>query len=210
MPVDSPFGSEEDYAYLKKLEDRIKNNPCDIDALIKKGFLCFDLFEDSEEAVLMFDQALRVDPNNVDVLFLLGLTHYIFFNVGKKAQLNFAKALRLDSNYTESRFFLSRVISDEDRELKFLKEVVKREPKWLSPCRALIRKLIRRNKLDEAEKLARETIDEFQEFELPTNASQMTKYFEYMVTGRTNYTKEEFCELLDKIEKLRKKDELKK
>ena len=208
-PVDPRLGTEEDYAVLKTLENRIAKNPNDLDALLKKGFLCLDVYEDPNEGLPTLEQALKLDPNNVDTLYWLAKMHYHGTGDTNSVKSIIKKALILDPNRVDCLDLLAEILSHGYGEeglqesLALSRKAIRLEPSWPASRMRLVSRLIKINWLDEAENLLYEGLEVFKEFKLPENASRMDEYREYMITGRDNYEKIDFYRKLEKIKKLR-------
>ena len=192
------------YKYMKVLNKRLMKNPDDVESLIEKGFLHFEPLEECSEGLLVLRHAVKIDPKNVDAWFWLAKTIYHGIGNPESVQEALETALKLDPNRVDCIDLLAEILSGEGEEnykksIKLSKKAINLEPTWPAPRMRLISKLIRSEQFDEAKKFIFEGIEVFQEFELPKNASRIDDYREDLITGRTDYTKDDFYDSLKEI-----------
>jgi cytochrome c-type biogenesis protein CcmH/NrfG len=93
-----------DMALVQRLQDRLKENPADFEALRELGNIHFDQ-ENFGEAISWYTRALKVKPNEANVLTDLG-TAYYYSDRFENAIAEFNKALALDPSHSQALFNL--------------------------------------------------------------------------------------------------------
>lgn len=190
------FATEKNLKCLEIIENKLKKNPDDVEALIEKAFLYITVFEDFDEAEIVLENAFNLEPNNVDVLFWFSTLHYHGTGDEASAKELLEKALLIAPEKAECHDLLSSILqysdSQEDREksLWHCKKAVELEPTWFIPHIKFINQLIERNEFDKARQSALDALLE---------KCTIDEYYEYFITGRTQYSKSIFDDLLKKI-----------
>jgi tetratricopeptide (TPR) repeat protein len=191
-------------SFKDSLEDRIKNDPRDVFALINLGVLEFEYYHESEKAVEHLIQAEKYDPSNVIVKFWLAkCLSYDFFEY-EKAKEKLKEALRINPNSPECWSQMESILSENHESLtealECVQKAIRLAPDWpmlRSKCAWLYYLL---NKCDLA-KAEIQIAMQIPALESGKITNEVERYYENVVTGRAWTNKRaEFEHLLALIE----------
>ena len=195
--------TEENQKKVDALDAILKNDPKNIQALLKKGFYLFDDMVDGK-AIETFNKVIEIDPNCVDAYVWLAELYIYHWADTPKADKVLQKALVIDQNRADvhkllgsgyMRYYPERYSKDEI--LYHFRRAIELEPSWIAPRGYLIEYLFNDSEYDLAKKELDEAYAQLQE-NFPVPEDDMEKYYEQFVTGRSGIFNKE---LLDEFKK---------
>ncbi|MCK4499039.1 tetratricopeptide repeat protein [Candidatus Babeliales bacterium] len=201
---------QKERSYKEKLQQKLKQNPNNIKILIELGFMYMEDMDDTEKALRLLNRALILNPENVDAFFWIAMTYFHYFpNDLEKAKKLLEKALKIDNTRADCHHLIYNVINNlgENREKHtfHLKKAIEMEPTWIRPRITFVYLLISANKLKEAQIVAQETLNVFNNLKTSTQITPIKKYYEKYITGRTSSIKPKIETLFKRIKKARLK-----
>lgn len=115
---------------LAEWQQKVAQNPNDVDALIELGFAYYDSFQ-FNQAVANFEKAVSLAPNNAEAVAALGLG-YESLNRPNEALQQYDKALALKANFDFPKVRKARLLAeakgDYAQGAQLLREVVDKMP----------------------------------------------------------------------------------
>ncbi|MFC1854346.1 tetratricopeptide repeat protein [Candidatus Dependentiae bacterium] len=198
------YSDSECLKFIARLNEEFKRNLKNTALLVKKGFLFFDYFEDDKQAIPPLEKALELEPDNVDALFWLAKIDYHLVGDDLKEISLLEKALKIDPNRADCHDLLTEIYSENlSRNFSKVKYhsrmVIRLEPSWPGPRMRFIGRLMNRFEFAEAKKVAEDGLNLCEFLELPQDADEIAVYFEDHITGRTEYSRQDFEKVLEKI-----------
>lgn len=201
--LDTGHATKQDFEYLSTIEERLKKNPNDVNALVERGFLYMEPFHWSEEALATFQQAVALDKTNVDAYFWLAKSLYHDHFEEKEAKRILEIALSIDPNRADCHDLLASVLNtlgeDSDKSIEHLKKTIALEPTWIFPRIALSYYFLEKKNIEQAEQIAIEAMKIYESMIFPKPTTPIEEYYEDCITGRTAQQKNSFTELFKKI-----------
>ncbi|MFC1854345.1 tetratricopeptide repeat protein [Candidatus Dependentiae bacterium] len=189
------------------MDEVLAVNPKNVKAFVEKGFLYFHVFEDVDNTIKCFEQALKLEPRNVDALFWFSEAQYHLIAEMFQAIDMLTLALSIDDKRADCHSLLSDIVcyieDDVERAVKHLEIAIKLEPFWPFLKVKLISKFMAQGRLDEAEDLAYYVQSHPEEIEIASDASIMEEYIEFYITGRTMELDKSMKFKIEKINKMR-------
>ncbi len=141
-------------ACMAILDERIKENPGDVDALLKKAVLLFDSYLLFDEAIEILRSLIARDPDNVDALLWLGECFCFCIGDIVESEQVMRKALGIDQNRADCHMVLAASLDRSERncpEAEFhYRRATELEPSWILPRKYLALILVCHGKLEQA------------------------------------------------------------
>lgn len=142
------------------LQERLRESPDDVDALVELGALRFEPGHDDGAAVELLSRALALDPKNVDARFWLAKTAYHDRSDYQRAKRLLDEALDIDPNRADCLSLLYSVRQDlgeeePTRDAALLQRAIERAPQWPTLRYDYARWLLAQRRWAEAEEEAR-------------------------------------------------------
>ncbi|MBS0649666.1 MAG: tetratricopeptide repeat protein [Verrucomicrobia bacterium] len=196
---------ELDAQYYFHLDNKLKENPNNVPALVLFGVLAWKAFCENERAVQCLVRAIALDPKNVEALFWLALCYYESFRGYDKSEQLLHEALKIEPNRPECFWLYVQLIKnaaeDANESIECLEKAIKFAPDWPS-LRLLISGYYSQ-------------IGDFERADFHVKAglkceslkvqpkNSVERYFERAVTGRMISYRETFQELGQIIQEIR-------
>ncbi|MFC1854485.1 tetratricopeptide repeat protein, partial [Candidatus Dependentiae bacterium] len=195
------------YEYMKALERKIINYPNDLNSLIELGYLYMDHFHDGKKSLDYLQRALDLDPEDSEALFWMAKTYCHEFCDDEKAKQALCEAIKIDPSRADCHDFLASFLiwDDDEKSLYHLKKTIELEPSWIYPRTRLFGRFMGENNFSEAEKIAIETLEIFNNLKIPRPKTPREEYYEECVTGRVEKSKAMIEGLFKEIKKSRLK-----
>jgi tetratricopeptide (TPR) repeat protein len=178
---------EIDEEYYSYLEDQIKEDPKNIQALVHLGVLSWEPFHKNEKAIEYLERAIKYDPKNIEARFWLAKCYYHDYCAYEKARQILLEALQIDPNRPEGLSLLALVIGDTTEDwneaIAYLEKAIQYEPEWPMLRFSLGSRYLEIGEIALAE-LQAQKIQELSllRHEKPKNGVE--DYYESVVTGR--------------------------
>ena len=184
--------TEENQKKVDALDAILKNDPKNIQALLKKGFYLFDDRVDGN-AIETFNKVIEIDPNCIDAYVWLAELYIYHWSEVQKADEALKKALKINpDNAAVHRLIASGYLeaypggySKQDI-LYHLKKAIELEPSWIAPRVSLISLLFVEGQYALAKKELDEAYGQFQD-DFPEPKDDMERYYEQLITGRFGF-----------------------
>lgn len=125
-----PSAPPVDMARVRQLQDQVKSNPRDFQALVELGNINFDQ-RNFQDAMNWYSKALAVDPNNVNVRTDLGMAMF-YSQQFDAAVAEFNKSLALNPTHPETLFNMGVALlhgkNDPEGALRYWEKLVETNP----------------------------------------------------------------------------------
>lgn len=180
----------EDEKKISELDAQLKENPFNIDALLKKGFILHDGAVD-DEAIKVFKKIIEIDPQNekgyvwlVESLWMLGDSNQLK-DITERAIKIFPNngIFHLYLSYALHVLFYADLKVHINNIIWHLRQAITLEPTLISARIFLIECLLEDKKLDLAELEINEAFKHIQE-NFPAPISEMDLHYETFMTRR--------------------------
>jgi tetratricopeptide (TPR) repeat protein len=191
--------------YIAYLQEKLKKNPRDTQALIHFGVLSWEPFHKYETAVESLKKALEYDPMNVDAHFWLANCYYQDRCEYEKSEEMALKALAIDPTRADCLCLLGIINWDYHENLQmaihYLEKAVRYAPDWPMIRHLLATLFLRSKDIKSAEFHVEKALELSKVIPIkPRNGVE--KYYENVITGRSWVNiKEEFQALIERIQK---------
>ena len=106
-----------DREYRCYLENVLKDDPDNIQALIHLGVLSWEPFHEDEKAIEYLTKAIALDPQNTDARFWLATCYYHDFCAYEKSRNLLLEALTIDLNKPECLSLLASIVIDTTKNI---------------------------------------------------------------------------------------------
>ena len=190
--------------YLAALEQRLKNNPHDREALIHRAVMLYDFYQEPDEAAAILQSIVDKDPNCVDAYLWIGEFERFFTGDFDKAVEYLKQAVAIDPNRADCHALLAGVIAEfkatDPKEVEYhYRKSFELEPTFINPRFYLAYYFWKLGKFGEARHELEEALKYVADGEWPTN-NPVEEYYEDMITGRLSSNRRQ--EILDFIQKI--------
>ena len=196
----------QEVAYMAMLEEQLKNNPNNIDALLKKAVLSLDSFRRFDEAQEILKSIIDKFPENLEAY--LWLSECLCFCIGDDhgAEQTIRKALTLDPNRADCHMVLAASldgINSNCAEAEFhYRKATELEPSWILPRKYLANILFHKSRFNEALYELEIALPHIPEIELINeNYDPIKEYHESFFTGKNDPAQKQM--ILDFIERIK-------
>lgn len=188
-----------DEQYRAYLEEKIKQDPNDIQAHIYLGILLWEPFHDDKNAIKHLEKALQHDPKNIDARFWLATCCYHDYCDYSKAMQLLLEAIQIDPNRADCLSLLAAVVIDANKAyeeaLNYLVRAAQNAPDWPMLYFQLASLYLELNDGVSAE-LQAQKIKELASASRIRPRNAIEDYYESIVTGRS---KKNISEGLDRL-----------
>ena len=190
--------------YLAALEQRLKNNPHDREALIHRAVMLYDFYQEPDEAAAILQSIVDKDPNCVDAYLWIGEFERFFTGDFDKAVEYLKQAIVIDPNRADCHALLAGVLQEyaniNPAEIEYhYRKSFELEPTFFNPRFYLANYFFKLGKFKAAKHELEEALKYTTNYEWPTN-NPVERYYEDMITGRLNSDRRQ--EILDFIQKI--------
>ncbi|MBT3456136.1 hypothetical protein HN446_03675 [bacterium] len=175
--------NKNDVKELENLKKKLKNDPKNVELILRIArFLC-EPFHEIDEALIFFDEAISIVPRNPDVFFWKAYFLYLEKFDYVESKKNLEKAISIDSKRSEFYFLMFYILFNLDNKekeaLKYLLKSIELEPGWLSPISQYVSILINQNEFEKARKemnVAYKILSNRYKKKIPTEMNILEKY----------------------------------
>lgn len=189
---------------LEAIENKLQKNPLDKEALLQKGILLYEPFQQTDKSIETFRFLINLDNTALDAYFWLAECLYDHNADYEAAELLLRQALTLNPHRADCHVLLASVLegacSNRQVEEEFhLRKAIELEPSWIAPRRRLANLLYKQGNIDEAKAVLLESLEK-----LPHNIEVITDpikaHYEAVITGR--YSKSAKTRIIDFLQKI--------
>lgn len=173
--------------YTESLNERLRINPNDVEALIHKAVMFYDdLYRDSKEAKSILLSVIAKYPNNIDAH--MWLAEFLCFKDCnyEEAETYLRKALAIDSNRADCHMVLAGTLENMDKldEAAFhYRRAFELEPTWIGARQFLANILFKKGELEQARYELEEALKYVRDEGWPT-ANPVEDYYEGLIAAR--------------------------
>ena len=190
--------------YLAALEQRLKNNPHDREALIHRAVMLYDFYQEPDEAAAILQSIVDKDPNCVDAYLWIGEFERFFTGDFDKAVEYLKQAIVIDPNRADCHALLAGVLQEyvniNPAEVEYhYRKSFELEPTFLNPRFYLAQYFFELKRFSDARHEFEEMLKYLPNREWPTN-NPVEEYYEDLITGRSRTNVKQLA--LDFIQKI--------
>ncbi|GAB4194257.1 MAG: hypothetical protein Tsb0015_17240 [Simkaniaceae bacterium] len=200
------------YEFRMKLQEILKKNPNDLEALIQLGALEFEFFHHDKLAISLLEKAIELEPKNVEARFWLAACLFYDLFEYERAKKILHEALTINPNLPDCLSLMAWILYEKDKALKKAKEYVQKAiiyaPDWPMLRYQLAEILLDDGKIVAAEEEIHKAM-QIPSLTKEAITSDVQQYYENVITGRSWDEKEKKSSHLLKrlkIAKLEKKN----
>lgn len=152
----------QDVLNLERLNEKLKDHPCDFDTLLRKALLLSCPFYRSDKASIVFDLLISLYPNSYEVYFWYGQSEYVYVADYEKAARLLRKAMEINPNRAEAYILCAEVLDclgeNKEEVESFYKKAEVIEPYWPKSWYGLIYLLKKQKRFDEAREVIQKAL----------------------------------------------------
>lgn len=188
--------------WMKKVEQKILENPGNFQALLEKAILLAEPFHQFDQSEELLDFLVEQYPYSVDARFWLAAGCYWYNGDVKKAIPLLENALDLDKKRADCHYLLGIVLLGEsqnnfNKAIAAYRKCIELQPTWIAPRQSLAYAFFSAGKFDEALYELEQAL-KFVPETSEVSANPIVELFEEKITGRYDCKKE----ILDFIKRI--------